>query len=125
MRFVVLLAITGVIIAAFFLTRVPVHWQATYANAPYEKMVACLEQKSAATHTVGPRAHEHPQSATVPLYERDTVHLVGQYEVEKNGTGTHVTWRDVKAGRAEDSIVDRQARERADTCGKPGTPSGS
>ena len=88
-------------------------------------MVDCLEQKSAATHTVGPRAQEHRHSATVPLYERDTIHLVGQYEVEKNGAGTHVTWRDVKAGRAEDSAVDRQARERADTCAKPVNPSGS
>jgi len=119
MRFVVLVAIACVILAAFFMTRVPVHWQATYANAPYEKMVDCLEQKSAATHTVGPRGQEHRQSATVPLYERDTIHLVGQYEVEKSGPGTHVTWRDVKAGRAEDSAVDRQARERADSCAKP------
>jgi hypothetical protein len=125
MRFVVLVAIACAILAVFFMTRVPVHWQTTYANVPYEKMVDCLEQKSATTHTVGPRAQEHRHSATVPLYDRGTINLAGQYEVEKSGNGTHVTWRDVKAGQADDSAVDRQARERADTCARPANPSGS
>ena len=91
MRFVVLLAITSAIIAAFVLSRVPVHWRAVYANVPYEKMVACLEQKSAGIHTVGPRAHEHPHSATVPLYERGSINLLGQYDVEKSGSGSSVS----------------------------------
>jgi len=124
MRFVALLAITGVIVAAFFIMRVPVHWQASYPDAPYESMVDCLEQKSAEVHKVGPRTHEHGQAAEVPLYERDTIHLLGRYEIEKSATGSTVKWRDVKGGLADDSDLDRLARERADTCAKSGKTSG-
>ena len=121
MRFIVLLMVSEVIIAAVFLTRVPVHWQASYPNVPYDKMIGCLEQTSADTHTVGPRAQEHTHTAMVPLYERGTIRLVGQYEVQQSGAGSSVTWRDVKGGLADDSPLDRLARERADKCAKTGS----
>jgi hypothetical protein len=118
MRLRVLLGIAVVLAVIAFQFRVPVHWQATYANTSFSTMADCLAAESAGNFTVVPHLRPHLHFARVTLYRPGTTNFVGEFEVQQAGTAAIVTWRDVEGMPASDQPLDRQTRNRADGCAK-------